>query len=115
MSIDRGSDYVNREPWVVSAVVEAMLRGGLDSSGIRIEWLIAPGCKPDLVYVNPYMVLIYEAKSYTPNTTCRKQVKRYVEAARQRWPDRQVRGYLVWPKGDTFRPLHMGEVDWMLA
>jgi hypothetical protein len=111
MGLSRGWSDVNRETWVVSAVVEAMIRSGMDAARIHIERLIAPGCKPDVIYVTPYMVLIYEAKSFPPNAACRKQVHRYIEAARQRWPERQVAGYLVWPKGDAWRPMDMREVE----
>jgi hypothetical protein len=111
MGLRRGGNGVNREPWVVSAVVEGMIRSGMDTARIHIERLIAPGCKPDVIYVTPYMVLIYEAKSFPPNPACRKQVYRYIEAARERWPGRQVAGYLVWPKGDTWRPMDLRDVE----
>jgi hypothetical protein len=68
-----------------------------------VEFTIEPGSRPDLLLVSPTHVAIFEAKRGAPNEGNRRQVRRYIEAASRRWPDRKVVAFLVWPASRELR------------
>jgi hypothetical protein len=97
MGIGKGWNSMNEESWVVSAAAQGLLDQGVPATAIHVEFLVSPHDRPDLVVVLSDRVSIYEAKPHPPTPADRRQVRRYMDAARVRWPGRSVDGRLIWP------------------
>jgi hypothetical protein len=86
------------ELYVTASVAEVLLGQGRDARYISTERRIGPGCTPDLVSEPPEgPIEVWESKRDRPGRSGREQCERYVYAAWDRWPGREVHVYLVWP------------------
>lgn len=98
LGVGHGAYRMSEESWTVSAAVDALLEIGWPPEALFVELTVERGSRPDLMAVGPRQVVVLEAKRGAPCSADRRQVRRYLDAARRRWPDREALGFLIWPR-----------------
>lgn len=75
------------------------LRGSIEPERILHEERLGPGAKADFVVLGEETVAIVEAKASRVRTGpyATRQLRRYEDLARLRWPGRRIALLVVWP------------------
>lgn len=99
----------SEEDEVVAVVWQTLVKDGF--APVR-EFLISQGNRPDIMVIEPDVIGIVECKRRVIIPSHIRQARRYVDAARLRWPGREVFVLLAGPKLDPRLPDATAEIGY---
>ena len=91
-----GRKHRGPEGPVVSEAIGQLILGGFAPRDIKLEFEVCSGSRVDIAAFTSREVLLVECKPRRPNSADRRQASRYLQAARLRWGELQVRAVLAW-------------------